>query len=274
MSGSLTVGSASIFLSTVTANGGVRTTSANGSQDTDGTRTIGMFSNFTGATAGIGTISNHDLGFYTNTTERMRIASGGNVGIGNTNPLTKFHVTAGDASSSGRIRLTHGTSTSQIELYTEPSGLASIISTNSLSFETSGSERMRLDMNGSLLLGTASSFDSNYYGNIIHVLANENAAIRHRGAFNIANAGSKTLFGNNGSLIFVAENNTGDGALFHASYYSGTVTIIANPSGRFANTDTASKICVFKSAVTGTATLKNNAGSTLQFTTYLITCAD
>ena len=133
---------------------------------------------------------------------------------------------------------------------------------------------MRLDVNGSLLLGTTNSFDSNYYGNIVHVQANENAAIRHRGAFSIANSSTKTLFINNGSLIFVTENNTGDGALFYAGYYSGTVIIIANPSGRFANTDTASKICVFKSAVTGTATLKNNAGSTLQFTTYIITCAD
>jgi len=80
------------FSSSVTANGGLRTTSANGYQDTDGTRTIGVYSNFSNSTAGIGTISNNDLGFFTNATEKMRITSAGNVGIGTTSPITKFHI--------------------------------------------------------------------------------------------------------------------------------------------------------------------------------------
>jgi len=36
------------------------------------------------------------LAFYTSSTERMRITSGGNVGIGTTNPQTKLHVGSGD----------------------------------------------------------------------------------------------------------------------------------------------------------------------------------
>ncbi|PWB23072.1 hypothetical protein DCO46_15370 [Flavobacterium sp. HTF] len=41
-----------------------------------------------------GTISNNNLPFVTNNTERMRIASSGNVGIGNTAPSNTLHVTS------------------------------------------------------------------------------------------------------------------------------------------------------------------------------------
>jgi hypothetical protein len=133
--------------------------------------------------------------------------------------------------------------------------------------------RIRITSGGSILIGTTTD-NSNAAGNILHQATNETAAFIHRGPYNIANGGTKTLDVQNGSLIFVSENNTGDGALFHACYISATVTIIANPSGRFANTDTASKICVFKSAANGYATLKNNAGSTFQFTTYIIKNSD
>ena len=40
----------------------------------------------------LGTWTNNDLVFYTNTGERMRILSGGNVGIGTTNPDTKLQI--------------------------------------------------------------------------------------------------------------------------------------------------------------------------------------
>jgi hypothetical protein len=148
-----------------------------------------------------------------------------------------------------------------------------------LAFETTNdatallTERMRITSGGSILIGTATD-NSSGAGNILHQVVSETAAFVHRGPYNIANGGTKTLDVQNGSLIFISENNTGDGALFHACYISATVTIIANPSGRFANTDTASKICVFKSAANGYATLKNNAGSTFQFTTYIIKNSD
>lgn len=51
-----------------------------------------------GTTAGtnfIGTTDAKDLVFKTNNTERMRIVSGGNVGIGTTTPLGKLHLTNG-----------------------------------------------------------------------------------------------------------------------------------------------------------------------------------
>jgi hypothetical protein len=52
----------------------------------------------TGAYGYAGTISNHPFAFITNNTERMRITSGGDIGIGTSVPSAKFHV-AGSATN-------------------------------------------------------------------------------------------------------------------------------------------------------------------------------
>jgi hypothetical protein len=103
----MTTTGAATFSSSVTANGGMITTSANGFRDTDGTRNVGLYSNFTGGLAGIGTISNHDLGIFTNSSEKMRITAGGNVGIGETNPGSKLHVN-GNIFTNGRFGMDCG----------------------------------------------------------------------------------------------------------------------------------------------------------------------
>jgi hypothetical protein len=80
----ITTTGAATFSSSVTANGGMITTSANGFRDTDGTRNVGLYSNFTGGLPGIGTLSNHDFGVFTNSSEKMRITSGGFLKASNT----------------------------------------------------------------------------------------------------------------------------------------------------------------------------------------------
>lgn len=47
--------------------------------------------------AGVGTLSNTTLDIVTNSTTRMVVTSGGNVGIGTTSPLQKLHISAGSS---------------------------------------------------------------------------------------------------------------------------------------------------------------------------------
>ena len=96
--------------------------------------------------------------FFTSTTERLRITSSGNVGIGITNPLGQLHVsnTAGDcnnyfqssASGLGQLIFTDGSIAGKI---------AYRHATNALEFTVNSSERMRIDSNGDINLVSSGS---------------------------------------------------------------------------------------------------------------------
>jgi len=102
----------------------------------------------------IGTQSNSAFVFNTNDTERMRITSGGDVGIGTTGDasyklLVKGNNASVDANGQNTIYLSAGTSVSY--LATSYIGGGSYVP---IAFEVGGSERMRITSGGSLLLGT------------------------------------------------------------------------------------------------------------------------
>jgi hypothetical protein len=94
--------------------------------------------------------------FSTANTERMRIDSNGNVGIGESNPATDLHITN---SGSTQLLLESGSSSQGFLLFGDASDLnvGSVSynhSNNSMSFETDDTERMRIDSTGRLGLGT------------------------------------------------------------------------------------------------------------------------
>jgi hypothetical protein len=106
----------------------------------------------------IGTQSNHSFQFQTNNTERMRIDSSGNVGIGTSSPAQKLHVNGGQYTGL-RLETTNALGASYIDFGdnsdADVGGIVYWHTDNSMRLMTNAAEAMRIDSGGNLLVGTS-----------------------------------------------------------------------------------------------------------------------
>jgi hypothetical protein len=160
-----------------------------------------FYTDSTSDTATIGTVTNHPLLFRTNTVERMRIDSSGNMGLGISNPAAGAsggsnrilniasgtssgvsHITFGDTNAVGKIESVNG------------NGTIAINATTAVTIGTSGSstERMRITSDGKFGFNTSNpgAFDS--------------------GANNFVVLGNTSGTGNAGITIVSGSNNNGN----------------------------------------------------------------
>jgi len=166
-----------------------------------------------GITSGIfGTGTYLPMTFNTGGSERVRIDTSGNVGIGTASPGAKLDI------SNGQFRLS---AAYQVQWFNGATQLGSILcdSGPNLTFQTgsSNTERMRIDSSGNVGIGTASP------GSLLHISSGTTTVQRIEAT---STNGAYITYKNNGSdrMYCGTENSTGAGIIGTGAAYAGVVT--------------------------------------------------
>ena len=172
-----------------------------------------------GTAAAIYRPADNNLAFSTASTERLRIDSSGNVGIGTSSPTRPLTV----ASSTGATNIlgvfdnSGTTATNCIIAFSDPTSTQGQFSTrlgsvgNSLAFYTNGSnERLRIDSSGNVGIGTTSALRSLHIAGAgdTGLMLQTTGAVDNNEIWEIQVAGNAS---NHADLIFRSRTNAGTG---------------------------------------------------------------
>ena len=170
---------------------------------------IGRFLN-TSTALYLGSTGEYPLILETNNTERLRIDSSGNVGIGTSSPSEKLHV-EGDVRLSDNASIQFGSS--KYQTLTGQTGSNDLLyrtyanhifkTITGPNDNTDGTERMRIDSSGNLLVGKT-SLNTNVVGHEIKADGRMSAT-------------------SNGNIAFFANRTTSDGEIFRFAKDGSTV---------------------------------------------------
>jgi hypothetical protein len=137
-------------------------------EDGSGTKVINLRSDFAGVGPAVNVSSNHPLLLMTNNTERVRVDTSGNVGIGTSSPASQLHLSAAtpsiqftdtDNSADAYIQGTDG----NLKFFADDSAEAG---STEITFAIDGTQRMKMDSNATTFWGQTSKTSSTTYGSV------------------------------------------------------------------------------------------------------------
>jgi len=164
--GALGATSANVGIGTASPGYRLDVVDAGGNALRFGTSTVQMGGFVSAGLPYFGTISNHSLALMTNSVERMRLDSSGNLGIGTSSPGSRLQVSAtsptrgisaiftGTGATGTQIQLTQGGVDDWA--FGQPANVSAFAIWSGRATGSDGNERMRLDSSGNLGIGTSS----------------------------------------------------------------------------------------------------------------------